>query len=185
MLNNYGKTAPKETALSIIIKIVVYVAFYALAIISSQSMFNMMPFTSELATLLQLGASKAGIIVKYIIPLVVAALYYLIYSVFARMAVNSTSRMLYMLGQNSDVTRSRIFLDSAVVLVAILKLLCDILFMFAPYIEVIAKPLFGIVIAISAIAFAVFGIAAKYEKKYLPIIFNSMIAPMILVCILA
>lgn len=185
MQKNNAAEKPKIDVYSIIVKIIMAVGFYGLAMISSESLVNMMPFTKQFATILQLGEGKAIVIIKYVVPVFVAALYYIIYSFFARSSSNTANRTFLVLGQNSDVTRIRSYLDSAVVLVSILKILCGILFMYVPYISVIAKPLFSMAIVIIAIAFAVFGITSKHEKKYLPIVFNSMIAPMILLCIVA
>lgn len=178
---NAPKTKP--SSISIILKIAIFAVLYAASMLSAQGAFNLM----SVAAVPSFAASiiSSEIMVQYIVPIFVAMIYFAMYFFVSRIGLNTTYRTMYVLGEIIDLNYTRVCLDIGLLFAITLKLLAGVLFMYVPIISAIAKPLLGAVIIASAVALSIGLLVKKYGKKYLPIVFNCMVTPIIVLCVFA
>lgn len=170
---------------AIAIKVFIYLILYAASIISMQSVFNIIPFTTQYDFLFIFDTVNINSIIKYVTPLLSALIYFVIYTVMESFTCKRLQYTLTFFIKDFDVNRAKIFLGLSLIILIVLKLLQSLLFMYFPYISAIAKPLFSLFNFAIVATFAMFTISGNKDKSILAITNVQLIFPLVLLCLFA
>lgn len=186
----------KNDALTIILKIVLLGGIFFSLIFTDIFSFNSVflykisTSTSDYFSQLTGGANMldtmnmfdGGMLVatyKVIMPLIMTAIFFGLYILYAKMFAYLLFNQFLMLGAEFDIKKFRVCLDGSFIFLTFAIGFGDLMFSLFPTAYTVGKILVNIFAAIIALTIFFFSYTRKMDKKYYPIVLHIMMIPAI------
>lgn len=116
---------------------------------------------------------------KVIVPLVMTALYFGLYVLYAKLFAYLMFNQFLVLGAEFDIRKFRICLDSSFVFLTFAIGLGDLIFTFYPTAYTVGKVLVDVFAALVSLVIFFLSFTRKTDKKFYPIVLHIMMIPAI------
>lgn len=180
------KIKEKETLISTVRVIILYLAMVFSIFPIMLKVYNSMPFTPYGEYFSTMYGDNMNIFVKWVMPFIMGALLFGLYYIYAsRIVYPQINRNMIYFKKVISMQSFRNRIDVVFALLAILLGIVNFIFMFNPLYEATIGVLIKEMLVLVAICSLFLSLAIGLEKRLWPILFSTLILPSVLLVLFA